>query len=196
MKGPGVIAFRLLDAVLNFFAWIHRISTDSYEKAKTKAFEHKLFYYAIYDTKTNRYLKMHDYDTVFWVVWFYVLNHVCKISYSGVTYLDLDTILHAENLIVVASYVMNGEIRHAILDYEEYSKSWIPTAKKIVFAYTDSRDDVTHEFERFKETVFAIAERIGVQNVYNILCGYGRRETSTIQWISTMTDRDFEEIRL
>jgi hypothetical protein len=161
------------------------------------AFEHKLIYYAVYDTNTSKYTLVYDYDNPLSVFWYLVFGvFYQKSTAMPVAYEDIDTILHAENLVIVCSYVLYGEQRHGLYDSTCYNAPRKGNHTKVIYAYSDTNDDMSHEFERFKGTIFDIYDRFGAQHVYNMLMGYKKKVPGTIEYITTMTDFDFNEKKL
>ena len=187
--------FALLDAAINFYSSITGFVKKSYLDTKIKTFENKLLYYAVYDTNTNRYTLIYNYDNPLSIFWYLVFGVFNRALYP-VNYEDLETILHTENMIIVCSYILYGEHRHVIYDSSSYKAPRKRNHMKVIYAYSDTNEDMTHEFERFKETVFEIYERFGVQHVYNMLMGYKQKNPEKIEYITAMTDFDFNEKKL
>lgn len=186
--------FALVDAAINFYSGISSFITKTYLDIKTRAFENKLIYYAVYDTNTKRYSLVYNYDKPLNVFWYCLFKD--WVILPPVSYNDLEKILYADNLVVVCSYVICGEQRNAIYDYTAYNSAWKDMHRKVIFAYSDTNEDLTHEFEKFKNTVFDIYKRFGAQHVFNMLVGYKRKTTDKISYILTMTDHDFIETKL
>jgi hypothetical protein len=158
---------------------------------KIKGFEHKLIYYAVYNKNTKSYNVIHDYDKPLSVLYFYIFNYVLKLNYAGITFLDLGMILHAENLVVVTTYVLNGKIYNDVFDVYTYEKPRTINHNKVVYAYTNTDDDLTHEFERFKNTIFDV--KLDAQQLYNVIMGYRQKQPEKVLSIKVMMDNDFIE---
>ena len=195
------------DMCINFYSNFREWCTNWYQYMKVNAFENKLLYYAVYDLSTKRYSLIHNYDNPLSIFYFFILNHVFKISYAGISYLDLQYILHSENIVVVCEYVRRGKEYCEILDLDVFEAPRANITNKVVYAYTetdgspDQCDDLTHEFEKFKTTLFNVATKINAQNTYNLIMGFrqndqnGRHITKNdnIKKIRYMLDDDFEE---
>lgn len=186
--------FEIADAAINFYSGISRLVENAYLDIKCRAFEHRLLYYAVYDCATKRYTLVYDHDKPLSVFWYCMFG--TWLSVPPVSYADLESILHSENLVVVCSYVMHGEVRYALYDHAAYRAQWTNNHNKVVFAYSNTSDDITHEFERFKNTVFSVCSRVGANHVFNMLLGYRGKQADQIQSISVMTDLDFKETKL
>ena len=190
----------LADMIINFFSSIVKYKNNILTYMKSKAFENKLVYYAIYDLNTSTYSVIHNYNNFLSIFWFYITNYIFKVNYTGVTYLDIDLILHAENIIVIADYVRNSIEYHSIFDMTAYEEHKISNKIiNIIYAYTDKNEDLTYEFEYFNLTIFNVATRIKAQHIYNIILGYNGITSihfSLINSIHLMTDDHFDEITI
>lgn len=185
--------FAILDAAINFYSGINSFVNKSYVSLKTKAFEHELLYYAVYDTNTKRYTLIYDYDKPLCVFWCLLFGTWMM---ETISYQDIDNILHNDNLVVVCSYILYGEQRHCVYDYQAYKAPRKSNNIKVIYAYSDTNQDLTHEFERFKSTVFEVYERLGAQNIYNMLVSYKKKSPEKIDYIKAMTDYDFNDRKL
>jgi hypothetical protein len=61
----------------------------------------------------------------------------------------------------------------------------------ILYAYTNTGEDLTHEFDKFKSTILKL--KLCKQDIYNIIMGYKNQKTQMIEYIKYMTDDDFIE---
>lgn len=186
--------FAIADAAINFYSGISALFESTYHHIKTRTFENRLIYYALYDSVTKRYTLVYDHDKPLSVFWHCLFGP--WLSTALVNYDDLGGILHSEGLAAVCSYVMHGEQRYALYDREAYRAGWTRNQQKVVFAYSNTNEDLTHEFERFKSTVFELYKRLGAQNVFNMLAGYKNKAAEPIEYITSMTDIDFTEKKL
>jgi hypothetical protein len=154
---------------------------------KIKAFNNKVVYYAIYNITTEKYSLVHNYNNILNVIYFYILNYYAKFAYAGISYLDLRVLTQCDDLILITSYIINEKEIHAILNSETYIKDKFATCygKKIVYAYTDDGQDLTHEFEKYKHTIFDI--KLSSQHLYNILT---TKTKNRIEYIKYMMDDD------
>ncbi len=184
----------IADIIINFFSWIQISYDNFYKNLKYKSFSKKLLYYAIYDNNTKRYTLIHNYDNFLSTLYFYFSNYVFKINYTGITYNDLELILHSDSTIIIASYILNNKEYHDIFDYEVYTSPKITNHNKIVYAYAETinyKDDLTHEYELFKNSILKL--KLPAQDIYNILMGYKNKRTEKITNIKIMSDDTFEE---
>lgn len=160
---------------------------------KTKAFEHKLIYYASYDLKTQEYIVTQNYDSVWYILYFYITNYLFKLNYAGLSYTDLEFLIKVQDMIIVTSYILSGKEYHAI--YDEH-KTYDRDAKyKIVYAFTDKNDDITQSLNSFKNSVALF--KLSPQHIYNIVTHYEEKhKRKHIKEINYMRDDTFEEIAL
>jgi hypothetical protein len=177
----------ILDNIINFFSAIQNEYKKIYNHMKIKAFNNKVVYYGIYNIANQKYSIIHNYNNILSILYFYILNYYAKISYAGVSFLDLRVLTQCDNLILITSYIINEKEIHAILNYETYNKDKFSLCygKKIVYAYTDDGQDLTHEFEKYKNTIFNI--KCNSQHIYNILTS---KTKNRIEYIKYMMDDD------
>jgi hypothetical protein len=188
-----ILLLNIVSVIINFFQYNKRL----YEDIKIKAFENKLIYYAIYNMQNKKYTLIHNYDNLLSVLFFYITNNLMKTNYAGITYKDLDFLLHDKNNIIVASYVINKKEYHKIFNYDTYINNQQCEKNKIdkiVYAYTDNVEDLTNEFEKFKDTIFCI--KLSTQTLANILMYYKGKKLQKVEYIKYMIDNNFDEILL
>lgn len=155
-----------------------------------KAFQNKLIYYAVYDKNTEKYHLIHDHSGLLYTLYYYISNNWMKFDFAGITYNDLNIILQCTNFVAVVSYVRNNRLEHNIFDMDTYQN--IKNIKsKVIYAYSDNNEDLTHEFEKFKNTIFDI--KLGNQDLYNLLMSYKKINREKINSIKVMMDDTFEE---
>lgn len=184
----------IADIIINFLSQIQYLYDNFYKNLKYKAFSEKLFYYAIYDINTKRYTLIHNYDNFLSTLYFYFMNYIFKIDYIGISYDDLDLILHSDNTVIIASYITNNKEYHDILDFDIYKAPKKITHNKIIYAYAETinyKDDLTHEYELFKNSILKI--KLSAQDIYNIIMNYKNKKTEEITNIKIMIDDTFEE---
>lgn len=177
--------------VINFYGFFCDSATNVYQHMKCKAFEHKLIYYATYDLKTCRYTLIHDYDNFLSVFYFYITNYLIKFNYAGVSYLDLELLLKVEDMLIITSYVLNGKEYHNIFDSETYLKPRTKINKEYIYAYTDKKEDLTHQLNKFKNILYLA---LTAQHVANIMFGYTKKILEEkVEHIRYMSDDTFIE---
>lgn len=185
----------LADYIINYFQGWVKYYNVIYDYMKIKAFKNKLIYYAMYNTITEEYMLVHNYNTWWSVVYFYFFNNYAKMDFAGITFFDLDMILHSDQYIVITSYIVNNKEYYAIYDYDTYTKNKCDTKYSIVYAYTDKKEELSHEFEKFKHTVFdlEVYKKGQYRHVYNILSEFKKHRRMSPEYIKLMLDNDFEE---
>lgn len=185
--------FNSIHYTINFYGFVQTKYYDTVKYMKTKAFEHKLIYCASYDLKNEKYTVNQNYDTLWCILYFYITNYLFKLNYAGLSYTDLGFLVKVQDMVIITSYVLSGKEYVAILDESRQFERNI--GYKIVYAVTDKNDDLTHEFNMFKQssTLFVLKP----QHIYNIVTQYAHKyERKHIESIKFMRDDNFEEIVL
>ncbi len=171
-----------LDYGVNFWRGVQHFCWDLFNYVKFQMFEGKLTYYALFNTKTNEYSLIYDYSKF--------LNSFHKMP---VKYDDMKYILQFSDCVIVANYILYGKEHHDILDYNSISKPKHSIHDKVIYAYTDTNEDLTHEFELFKNTIFTL-KSLTAQQLYTVLMCYKNKQANNIKYIKVMLDNNFEEI--
>lgn len=175
-----------VNTIINFLGWLQQLYNNFYRDLKNKTFDNKLIYYAVYDINTKRYTLIHNFNNFLSTLYCYLIN------YNGITYDDLEFIIHDRNIIIITSYILNNKEYHDILNYDIYYSLRKPIHNKIIYAYTENnKDNLTHEYELFKNSIFKL--QIPAQDIYNIIMGYKNRTFEKITNIKIMIDDKFEE---
>lgn len=175
---------------INFYGFVQNRCHDAVQHMKAKAFEHKLIYYATYDLNTQRYLVTQNYDSFWYILYFYITNYLLKLNYEGLSYTDLELLVKVQNMIIITSYILAGQEYTVV--YDENKKFDKNIRYKIVYAVTDRNDDLTHELNMFKKSSALLT--LKPQHIYNIATHYGKKyEKKEIQTIKYMRDDNFEE---
>jgi hypothetical protein len=165
--------------------------TNVYQSMKRKAFENHWIYYAVYDVTTKQYIVMYDYNNVLSTLFFYIFRYWLGFYMSQkITLNDLVTFQHT-SLVAIIYYIQNKHDKYIM--YNENMCNLVVDAKySILYAHTDTGEDLTHEFEKFKSTIFGLG--LGPQDIYNMLMGFKRiQSTQDIKYIKYMTDDTFED---
>lgn len=185
--------FNSLHYSINFYGIVRKRYYDVIKHMKAKAFEHKLIYYASYDLKTEQYVVTQNYDTIWYILYFYITNYLLKLNYAGLSYTDLDLFINVQDMVIITSYILAGREYHAILDERKEFEKKAPY--NIVYAFTDSSCDLTHEFNTFVQSPVLFS--LTPQHIYNIVTHYSNKyEKKKVKTINYMHDRNFEEIVL
>ena len=157
---------------------------------KCKAFEHKLVYYATYDVEKDRYTVIHDYNKPLYVFYFYVTNYLLKLNYAGVSYLDIELLLKMQQVIIITTYIMNGEEHSDVFNEHTYNNQG--KSPTFVYAFTNTQENLTYEFNLFSSTLLLL--KLSAYNIARILYGFKRKDMlEPIKNIHYMTDDDFVE---
>lgn len=185
--------FNSIHHSINFYGFVQSKYVEFIHYMKTKAFEHKLIYYASYDLNTQEYIVTQNYDSVWYILYFYITNYLFKLNYAGLSYTDLDFLIKIQDMVIITTYVLNGREYRAI--YDEQKKYDWDAKYKIVYAFTDKNDDITHSLNSFKNSVALF--KLSPQHIYNIVTHYEEKyKRKHIKEINYMRDDTFEEIAL
>jgi hypothetical protein len=156
-----------------------------YDTMKKQAFKNHWLYYATYDTNTKQYSVLYNYNNPLSVLYFYVFRYLLGYYHGcGIIISPIDT-----NIISVVHYVKDTCERYLL--YKQYMLE-TPTPN-ILYAYTDCGEDLTHEFQKFRTSIFQLG--LDAQDLYNIIVGYKGRPNCNdmVEYIKYMTDQEFEE---
>lgn len=160
-----------------------------YQCMKIKAFENHWIYYAVYDVGTKRYILVYDYDNFLSILFFYIFRYWLGFYMSQlITFNDIATFKHTQ-LVAIIYYIQNSHDKYII--HNEHTSNETEVGYSVLYAYTDTGEDITHEVEKFKSTIFKSG--LFAQDIYNTIMGFKGKKTQKIEYIKYMTDENFNE---
>jgi len=190
----------ILEKVINFFLYNRKCIRNFFESIKLSTLNNKITYYAIYNTSLGTYNQIHNYNTLFYILYYILFP---KTQYTGMTLNDYEIVTQFPDLIIIISYIKDRIEYHKI--YNNYGdavtseKTDEANSANIVYAYSYScggeENDLTNLFVKYKSSIFKNIIHLNAQHIYNILTGQSHKYISrpNIYSIKYMLDIDCEE---
>lgn len=193
-----MVLWLILEKVINFFQFNRNCISNFYEYIKLKALNNKITYYAVYNTNHSTYNEIHNYYTLFYVIYYMFYSQVKN---GGMTIDDYKIVTEFPELIIIISYIRDGNEYHKIFNnYESAAAEGDEVGggdevSEIVYAYSYScggeEYDLTNSFVKYKSSIFKNIIDLNAQHIYNILTG--NKKSISINCIKYMVDSDCQE---